>query len=263
MFFLLSKLFWLVAQPLSLAFILIVLSVSAGLFGWRRLQMVWAGTAGLLLFVTLFTTTGERLLAVLEDRFPNPPALTQPLSCMIVLGGAFSNEVTTSRGGIELNQAGDRYVEALRLAQLYPQARIVISGGDGSLSGSYEGDAAISQRFFQAFGIAPERLVLESTSRNTVENAANTKTLLDENGLANCALITSAFHMPRSIGIFRKQGIPVLPWPTDYRTQADTRLGFDFTQPSRNAQLMTTALREWIGLLAYSISGRTAALFPK
>ena len=90
----------------------------------------------------------------------------------------------------------------------------------------------------------------------------NTKVLLEEGGYSDCLLVTSAFHMPRAVGLFRKAGIDVLPWPTDYRTSGTARLAFDFTQPSANAQIATTAMREWIGLFAYYLTGRTHRLLP-
>lgn len=261
--FLASKLFWLLAQPLSLVFILLVLSFLFATIGWRRLYRFLSGLAATLLFLTLFTSAGAVLLQGLEDRIPRPASLPADLSCIIILGGSFENEVIAKRGGMEFNQAADRFVEGLRLAQSHPSARILVSGGDGSFSGTYDGDAQTSKTFFTTFGIAPERLIREDQSRTTFENAANTKQLLEENGLSNCALITSAFHIPRSVGLFRKLGIDVTPWPTDYRTSGNVSLGLDFSQPSLNAQLTTTAMREWTGLLAYFITGRTHVLFPQ
>lgn len=261
--FLASKLFWLLAQPLSLVFVLLVMSFLFAAAGFRRLYRFLSGLAATLLFLTLFTSTGAVLLQGLENRIPRPASLPAGLSCIIILGGAFENEVVAKRGGIELNQAADRFVEGLKLAQSYPAARILVSGGDGSFSGTYDGDAQTSETFFSTFGIAPERLIREDQSRTTLENAANTKELLEENGLSNCALITSAFHMPRSVGLFRKLGIAVTPWPVDYRTSGDAALRPDFSQPSLNAQLTTTAMREWTGLAAYFISGRTHVLFPQ
>ncbi len=166
------------------------------------------------------------------------------------------------RGGFELNQAGDRFIETLRLARDYPGARILVSGGDGSLSGDYPGDAEVSARFFETFGISPDRLLQESSSRTTFENVNFTREVLAGNGLENCLLITSAFHMPRSMGLFQKAGIEVLPWPTDYRTSGRAGLGLDFTQPLTNTQIATTAMREWIGLAYYYLAGRTSALLP-
>lgn len=263
MFFFLSKIFWILAQPLSLAF-------SAGFFGWiaallrfRRIGLLLGGFSSVILFATLFTTAGSVVLQGLEGRFAAPAGDPDSLACMIVLGGAFENEVNTVRHGTELTQAGERFVEAARLALAFPESRILVSGGDGSISGAYEGDAVTAGRFFRGFGIDPSRLVLETTSRNTQENAENTRSLLTAAGLSDCLLITSAFHMPRSVGLFRKAYIAVRPWPVDYRTSGVLSLGLDLSQPTLNAQQTATAVREWIGLVAYFLTGRTSTLYPR
>jgi uncharacterized SAM-binding protein YcdF (DUF218 family) len=254
--FLLSKLIWIFAQPLSLAFFSAVLAALFSFAGWQRLGGSAAMVSALVLFVTLYTTAGSMALQALEARYPKPGADPDGLSCMIVLGGVFESEVTAARGGFELNQSADRFVEAARLALKYPQARILVSGGDGSFSGTYEGEAEASERFFSAFNIAADRLIKENTSRTTYENTMNTRELLQSMGLQDCTLITSAFHMPRSIALFRKAGIPVTPWPTDFRTSGQVSLRLDFTQPALNAQLTATALREWMALVGYRLAGR-------
>ncbi len=260
--FLLSKLVWIFGQPMSLAFFGVLLALIAGLLRWRILGLIGAAGALLILFVTLYTTTGTYMLQGLEDRFPKPASDPDDVRCMIVLGGAFEGEVNTARHGIEFSEGVDRFIEALRLAQKFPQSRILVSGGDGSLSGGYEGDAAASRRFFPLFGVGADRLVEETQSRTTYENAVNTKAFLAEQGLSNCLLITSGFHMPRSVGLFRKLGIDIVPWPTDYRTTGDVTLGLNLTQPSLNSEHLRTALREWYGLVGYYLAGRTSALFP-
>jgi uncharacterized SAM-binding protein YcdF (DUF218 family) len=258
-----SKIFWLAAQPLSLALLLLVFSLLVGLLKWNRLR-TWASiAAALILFLTLFTTTGSVLLQVLEDRIPRAELPVSGPGCIIMLGGGVEAEVIAARGGFEMNQAGDRFIETLRLAREFPAARILVSGGDGSFSGNYEGDAVVATRFFEAFDVPADRLIRETDSRTTFENVENTRELLTANGLDRCLLVTSAFHMPRSIGLFRKLGLDVLPWPTDFRTTGRASLALDFTQPSTNSQLTTTALREWTGLLVYYIAGRTHALFPE
>ncbi|QEE45953.1 YdcF family protein [Rhizobium sp. WL3] len=260
--FVVSKIFWNLVQPLSLVFFFGCLALVLIWMRWLRTAVAALSLSLVVLFLTLYTTLGSLLLQRLEARFPRPAADPQALSCMIVLGGAFETEVTTARGGMDLNQAADRFVEALRLAILYPDAKILVSGGDGSLSGAYEGDAAASIRFFEAFGIARDRLIAETTSRNTDENAQNSRELLASSGLGQCLLITSAFHMPRSVGLFRKAGVEVAPWPVDFRTAGNVSLALDFTQPSLNAQHMSTAVREWVGLLAYRALGRIDDVFP-
>ena len=258
-----SKILWLAAQPLSLAFLLLVLGLLAGLVRWKRVRTAASVTAALLLAVTLFTSTGSVLLQMLEDRIPRAELPAGGPGCVIMLGGGVEAEVIAARGGFEMNQAGDRFIETLRLAREFPAARILISGGDGSFSGNYEGDAVVATRFFETFGVPADRLIRETESRTTFENVENTKTLLAANGLDRCLLVTSAFHMPRSVGLFRKLGLDVLPWPTDFRTTGRASLALDFTQPSTNSQLTTTALREWTGLLVYYLAGRTHALFPQ
>ena len=261
--FLLSKLFWVFAQPLSIAFLLSALAALLAFAGRRGLSGLSALLAALVLLVTLFTTTGTVALQILEARFARQASDPVDVACMIVLGGAFDNEINTARGGIELNQAADRFVEALRLARNHPQARLLISGGDGSISGGYEGEAQTAERFFAAFGVATDRLVKENASRTTYENALKTAELLKSGGLENCLLITSAYHMPRSVGLFRKAGIAFTPWPVDYRTSGVVAWSVDFTQPSLNAQLATTAAREWMSLVAYYLTGRIGTTFPQ
>ncbi len=262
MMFYLSKIVWLLLQPLSLAFFLCVAGAVLALLRFRRAGSALSFCAASLLFVTLYTTAGSVALQVLEDHVRKLQDDPASLSCIIVLGGAFETPVTTSRGGVEFNQAAERFVETARLALKYPQAKILISGGDGSITGAYEGEAGASERFFSGFGIGAERLVKENTSRNTFENTLNTTVLLKENELSDCLLVTSAFHMPRSLGLFRQAGLAVTPWPVDYRTSGIEKPGLDFSQPSLNAQQAATAAREWLGLAGYYLAGRIGSLLP-
>lgn len=259
--FISGKLLWIIIQPLTLALIVKILAFLALVIGRRRLAGFLSLLAGTILFVTLFTTTGAWSLQKLEARYPRP-ALPADVTCMIVLGGGFDLEVTASRGGMEMNQAADRYIEAARLARLYPQAKILVSGGDGSFSGTYKGDAELSGTFFQAMGVDPARIIMEKTSRNTIENVAETRTLLDTNKLSNCLLITSAYHMPRAKALFDAERVTTVPWPSDYRASGKVEFGLDFTQPSLNAALTSTAMREWAALLNAYLQGKSATLIP-
>ena len=256
--FFFGKALWIAAQPLTLALICKILAFLALLTGRRRLAGFLSLLAGIILFVVLFTSIGAWSLQRLEARYPRP-ALSTPPACMIVLGGAFDLEVTAGRGGMEMNQAADRYIEAARLARLYPAARIIVSGGDGSFSGDYKGDAELSDGFFAAMGVDPARIIKEKTSRNTIENVAETKDLLQVNDLSGCLLITSAYHMPRALKLFEEQGVETVAWPTDYRASGRVEFGFDFTQPTLNATLTSTAAREWAAHFRAWWRGRSLA----
>jgi uncharacterized SAM-binding protein YcdF (DUF218 family) len=250
-----GKAIWIVAQPLTLALVFKVLAFVALVAGRRKLAGLLSLVAGTILFVVLFTSIGAWSLQRLEARYPRP-ALATPPACMIVLGGAFDLEVTGGRGGMEMNQAADRFIEAARLARLYPQAKILVSGGDGSFSGDYKGDADLSPAYFEAMGIDPARVIRETTSRNTVENVDETNRLLAANRLSDCLLITSAYHMPRAKALFDQAGVATVPWPSDYRSSGRVALRLDFSQPSLNAQLASTAAREWGAIVAAKLSGR-------
>jgi uncharacterized SAM-binding protein YcdF (DUF218 family) len=257
--FVLGKAFWIVAQPLTLALVFKILAFVALVLGRRKLAGFLTFVAGTILFVVLFTSIGAWSLQTLEARYARPVLTTAP-ACMIVLGGAFDLEVTAGRGGMEMNQAADRFIEAARLARHYPQAKILVSGGDGSFSGDYKGDADLSPDFFEAMGVDPSRVIRETASRNTIENVDETKSLLASNNLADCLLITSAYHMPRAKALFDAAGVATVPWPTDYRSSGRVALGLDFTQPSLNAQLASTAAREWGAILVARLTGRLPAM---
>jgi len=261
MFFVASKLFWLLAQPVSLAFLLI-------LAGWilvllrRRRSGHLAIAGGLIVFALgAFTSLGFLLIRPLEERFPRPEVLPASVETIVLLGGATAGRVSTARGIAEFNEAGDRLAETLRLAALYPDAKILISGGVGLLVPEGEPEAVTAERFFRTMGIAPGRLVLEDQSRNTGENADRTAALLGA-APGPVLLVTSAFHMPRSVGLFRAAGVEVVPWPVDYRSAGNEAFGPDLANPILNLGTTGIALREWIGLAAYKLTGRIDAWFP-
>ena len=120
MSYLASKIFWLAAQPLSLAFLAIVVALVLGWLEFTRLRMLFSLLSAAILFVTLYTSAGTVMLQALENHIGKATMPSGGPGCIIVLGGSFEAEVIASRGGLEMNQAGDRFVEALRLAQILP-----------------------------------------------------------------------------------------------------------------------------------------------
>lgn len=228
---------------------------------WRRTAVALFGTAAFWLFLCVWTSFGAMLVTPLENRFPRPP-LPERVAGIVVLGGGFEGGINLVRGGYELNSGGDRYVEAAALARRYPDARIVISGGSGALMLEGEDDASTSVRLFEALGVARERLVLEGRSRNTYENAVFTKELVTPQPDETWLLVTSAFHMPRSMALFRKAEFPITAWPVDYRTSGREGIAFFTDNPVDSLQTATLGIREWIGLIAYWLSGRIDEPFP-
>jgi uncharacterized SAM-binding protein YcdF (DUF218 family) len=261
-FFYVAKTFWFFAQPLNLAIFLLLIGLALWLLQRRRLAAAVVSLGVLVLAVSAWTSLGAMLLNPLEERFHRPASLPDHVDGIVVLGGGLEGAINLVRGGYEMNSGGDRFVEAVLLARRFPQARILISGGVGTVLLEGEGDADTAVRFFAAFGIPRERLIIEDKSRNTAENAAFSKRLVDPRPGENWLLVTSAFHMPRSVGLFRKVGFPVIPWPADYRTSGREGIGLFRDNPADSLQITTMAMREWIGLLGYWLSGRIDTLLP-
>jgi uncharacterized SAM-binding protein YcdF (DUF218 family) len=261
--FVASKVLFFFVQPSTIA----VLLVAGGLVLARRnpaqrrgWAAAWAGI-GLMILCGL-TPLANLVLLPLETRFARPSLENLgPVNGMIVLGGF--EDTTGERGrGTGLNEAAERITEAARIARLMPRLKVVFSGGVGSLIRRDEPQAAAIGRWLVDMGIAPARITLEDRSRNTWENAVETRRRLGTAASGRWMLVTSAQHMPRAMGVFRKAGFDVVAWPVDYRTDGWASAAFPFDSIPGGLRRLDAGVKEWIGLVAYWLLGRTSALFP-
>ncbi|MBO6538617.1 MAG: YdcF family protein [Rhizobiaceae bacterium] len=262
MFFILSKVVGFLIQPLCMVALLVGAGLIALAFGWRKLAGTGIALGFAILFLSSWTTLGSLMLRPLEERFQRPEAAPEAISGVIVLGGGFEGAVNAARGGYEIGSAGDRFVAAAVLARDYPDIPIVITGGSGDLLLHGEPDADTSERMLTALGVDRQRLVLENRSRNTYENAQFTRELLQPDSSQSWLLVTSAFHMPRSMALFRKAGFEVVPWPVDYRTTGEESLAIFQDNAIDSLHNTTLAIREWVGLVAYRLTGRIDSILP-
>jgi uncharacterized SAM-binding protein YcdF (DUF218 family) len=263
MFFYLSKILWALVAPVNLLLLILLAGVVLLFTRFARAGrgFVVAALAGF--FIVGVLPTGALMLRVLEDRFPPPPDDMPAPAGIIVLGGGVNEVITRFRGPQELTGAGDRMTEAAMLARRFPEARLVFTGGSAALLGSPYREAHVARQFFQNLGIPASQLVFEDKSRNTFENAAFTRDLVKPEPGQTWLLVTSASHMPRSVGIFRKAGFDVTPYPVDYQTIGVPGELFVLSSDVLGALGRTDrAVRECIGLIAYWWTGRTDALFP-
>ena len=172
----------------------------------------------------------------------------------------------TARKAPTLNEAGERIVETVILARKFPEAKIAFSGGDAGILYPSDSEAIGAQRLFTNMGVASDRLILESGARDTYENAVYLKAELGKLGLLGpgnrWVMITSAYHMPRAMASFRQAGFDVEPWPVDYRTRGGADLWRPFDKVSEGLRRVDVAAREWVGLLAYWLAGRSDSVFP-
>ena len=257
-----SNLFWLAAAPSNLIFFLIVAGALALGLRWSRTGKTLVITAALVCALAGPAPTAAWLLRPLEDRFARPDLDGLRIDGIIVLGGAMDEPVTHARARPQLNEYGSRMAGAAALALRHRQARIVFSGGARSASAPMS-EAEAARTFFVAMGIEPARLAFEDRSRNTHENAMFTQRMIEPGPGETWVLVTSAFHMPRAVGAFRRAGMEVIAYPADYKTRG---LDSDYWRISwrfgGRLRLTDIGVREWIGLIAYRWSDRTDALLP-
>lgn len=257
LFFVASKLIGALLRPDTWIVIALAAVVLALVFHRRRLAL-WLGSALLGALVTLsIFPLGDLLLQPIERTYPAQPVLDR-VDGIIVLGGAEDARASAYWGQMQLNEGAERYTAALEMARRFPEARLLFTGGSGALRdlvGAEVSEAAMAERFFLGLGVAQERLLLEDRARNTAENARLSLALANPDPNESWVLVTSAFHMPRAMRSFEAAGWPELtPWPVDYRTAAfSDRIGWGLI---RNLQVLSIALREQVGRLAYRLSGR-------
>lgn len=228
---------------------------------WRSAVRILMTAAVAFLALCAFSPLGSVLLRPLEDRFSRP-VLAQSPTGVIVLGGVTDEVLTVARDGVSLTAGAERLTEAVALQRRFPNLRLVFTGGSGRLEPTSITEAAAARRFWSEMGVPAGQMAFEDRSRDTWENAIFTKEMLQIGPGETWLLVTSAAHMPRSVGIFRKIGFPVVPWPVDYRTTGTNADFHGWRNASDMFEALAVASHEWIGLIAYYLAGKTSALFP-
>jgi uncharacterized SAM-binding protein YcdF (DUF218 family) len=261
LFFVLSKTLGVMVLPSNFL-------IGLGLLGIVLLMTRFASTGRKLMVVSIlllamcgFSPLGSLLLYPLEARFPPWEASGTP-DGIIVLGGSIDPDLSVAHDTPIIGNAADRIVAAAVLARRYPTARVLFTGGSGNLLSNDAREADYAVQIFESLGVEKSRLILERASRNTYENALFSKALAAPKPGERWLLVTSAFHMARAVGLFRKVGFAVEAYPVDWRLGGREDL-FSFNNLTGGGFGQTeTAVREWIGLLAYRLSGRIDELFP-
>lgn len=263
-----DTLLWIISKLLrpvfSLDKLLLILLVLGTILLWTRRQragkwLVSLAAAALLSFAIL--PVGGWLLLPLEDRFPPPKALPENVDGIIALGGAELSTISAARGQPSLSEAAERLTTFAALARRYPQARLVFTGGLGRLSQKGPTSAETARTLLEQIGMDVDRILFDHQSRNTWENAKRSLTLANPQPGENWVLITSAYHMPRSVGVFRKVGWKVIPYPVDYYSEGPEQ-SFLGSGNLSSVEFITRWSQEWMGILAYWMMGRTSELLP-
>lgn len=262
MFFFLSKTLGIMLLPTNFL-------IGIGLFGAILLATRWASLGRKLLVASVvllaicgFSPFGNLVLYTLESRFPPWDATRGAPDGIVVLGGSIDADLSVAHGTAAFTSAAGRVVEAAALAHRYPNARVIFSGGSANLISADAREADYAAAIFERLGVARERLTMERRSRNTQENAEFSKAIAAPKSGERWLLVTSAYHMPRSVGLFRKAGFAVEPYPVDWRTGKGADILAFWPVAAEGLSRTDIGIREWIGLVAYRVTGRIDDVLP-
>jgi uncharacterized SAM-binding protein YcdF (DUF218 family) len=258
-----------------------ILSKTLAFFVLPSNWLILAALAGTILLFTKRIRTGRALLLAsmlgivilglspvakvlfyaLESRFPPWDATGPEPTGFIILGGSIDPDISAAHDQVALTDAAERLTVVADLARRYPHARIIFTGGNGTLFGRAS-EATYAARLLASFGIPPERIETEARSRNTLENATVSKALAAPRPGERWVLITSAFHMPRAIAAFRNVGFDVEAFPVDWQFATRSDLLWPFRSFVGGLSYTDSVAREFVGLLSYRLTGRSSELFP-
>jgi uncharacterized SAM-binding protein YcdF (DUF218 family) len=262
-------LFFVISKTLGIMLLPTNFMIGLGLIGvillatrFRRLGRRLTIVALVLLAICAWSPLGKLLLYPLETRFPAWDAGRGAPDGIIVLGGPIDADLSVDYGRAVITAAGDRIIAAAVLAHRYPSARLLYTGGSAKLLSNDAKEADYATDLFEGLGIARARLLMERSSRNTLENAEFSKVMANPKPGERWLMVTSASHMPRAVGLFRKAGFEVEAYPVDWKLGKGSEI-FAFSNIAGDGLSRTdSGVREWLGLIAYRLAGKTDAFFP-
>jgi uncharacterized SAM-binding protein YcdF (DUF218 family) len=262
LFFFLSKTIGIMLLPTNFL-------IGVGLLGAILLATRFASLGRKLLIASVvllaicgFSPLGNLVLYPLEMRFPPWDATRGAPDGIVVLGGSIDADLSIAHDAAAFTAAAGRLIEAAALAHRYPNARVIFSGGSPNLISADAREADYAAAIFESLGVSRERLTMERRSRNTQENAEFSKAIAAPKAGERWLLLTSAYHMPRSVGLFRKAGFAVEPYPVDWRTGKRADILAFSPVAVEGLERTDVGIREWIGLAAYWITGKIDEVLP-
>ena len=257
------KLLTALALPAGLVFLLLILLAILSLKKARRLGGYLSLGIAVLFYLLSIEPVANMLMIPLEDYAP-PIILEESqgearydlsgVGGIVILGGGTIPISPEEEGRGSLSPGAlKRLIHGYRLAKA-TQAPVIVTGGVVLGSQDIEAEAVVAARMLRELGIEGERIVIEDAARTTMENALLVRDLVERAGGGRVILVTSAYHMPRSILSFTKAGLEAVPAPCDYKTDRSPHSIIDFLPSAESFNTSTTAIREYLGLIVYRIS---------
>lgn len=249
-------------MPLNLLFIVVCLGlilkhIKSCKFSQKIGKLLLQGAVVYLILIA-FLPTGHNMLVWLESQYQqNDPFEAKGI---IVLGGAFNIEMTSKTGSFNINENAERIAYIPILMKWYPDASVIYTGGTGKIDQTkYPSEAGIAEAYFKEIGFEKmDRMIFETKSKNTYENAINSKEIAQPKDGETWILVTSAWHMPRAMAVFKQAGWDVTPYPVGHLSDGQYQILPDRLDLLENIYKFEIAFKEILGMLAYRITGRAA-----
>ena len=260
MVFFLSKILWNFFNPKNLILFIFLFGIFMRWIKFIKFSNLMFIISFLLFFLTAILPTGSYMIYLLEKNYHNKNEFPENIKGIIILGGATNPYLSEIYNQITVNESAERLIESSYLIKKYPNAKIYFAGGSGSLNFPKLSHAVVAKKFYENFNIDTDKIIFDYTSRNTYENILFAKQKFNPKKSENWIIITSAFHLTRSINIAEKLNWRLIPYPTDYRLPKKFEWNFsiDFIGNLSDFQF---ASHEWIGLIAYYIMGRSSKIY--
>lgn len=260
MFLFLSKLLPLLVYPLGLSMLLLVFAW----FAWKRRRRLARGAIAIAFFILWISSTPllkDALMGSLENRYI-PQGELPRAEAIVVLGGATRSQ-NPPRPWVDVNESGDRMIHAAQLYRAGKAPKVILSGGRINWRGDGQPESADMAELMVFMGVPKDAILQDPESLNTRQNAVNVQQIVEREQIEGpLLLVTSGFHMPRSMAIFRKLGMEAIPAPTDFlvaegdtlKSTAQARL-LSLLPEVENLWLTTKAIKEYIGFVIYWMKG--------
>ena len=259
MFFQVSQLFWLIADPPTLLAVVALIGLACLKTAWKRLGKTLIFIVLVILTLIAVTPASHMAMRALETRFPPWRDSGAGVDGIVVLGGSISPELYFNHAASGFNSASGRLIGAADLAKRFKNARVVYTGGP---SGAPRDEAEASKQILVALGVEESRIEIERESLNTFENAQFSKRVAEPKPGERWLLVTSALHMPRAIGCFRAAGFGVEAYPVDYHMPDWTDFSLDNLGLVNGLSITSSVYHEAVGMIVYRLTGKTDTFYP-
>ena len=262
MFFYLSKVLWNFFNPINMLVILLFVGITFHLLKkknfYRRIYQI----TFILFILIAFLPTGTYLLWKLENAFPKPKIITNNVDGILILAAGINESMTYEHQQIILNDRIERMTESIKLMKKFPKAKIILSGGNGTLSKPKLKGSDAAKMFYKLMEIEIDRIIFEDKSRNTYENFVFSKKFIDNKNNEKWLLVTSAFHMKRAMNVAEKLELNFISYPVDFSLSKDFSFKYWYrANYSANINYFYFATHEYLGLIIYYLTGKSNKIY--